>query len=113
VADLFSEVKAALTEGRAGITMGRNILESDDPEAMIAALSAMVHDEARRLRRCMHFFVFDAFALGADPARLPTWSVCGKMKFDALEPGGGVPVAARILSLPSRSGRYLWMDFTG
>jgi DhnA family fructose-bisphosphate aldolase class Ia len=46
VVEVFSEVKSALTEGAAGITMGRNIFESDDPERMTAALSAIVHDDA-------------------------------------------------------------------
>lgn len=46
VAELFSEVRAALTEGAAGITMGRNIFEAEDPERMTAALSALVHEGA-------------------------------------------------------------------
>lgn len=46
VAELLAEVKAAMMAGAAGITMGRNIFESDDPEAMTAALSAIIHDDA-------------------------------------------------------------------
>jgi class I fructose-bisphosphate aldolase/fructose-bisphosphate aldolase/2-amino-3,7-dideoxy-D-threo-hept-6-ulosonate synthase len=46
VAEVLSEVRAALTEGAAGITMGRNVFESDDPQAMTAALAAIIHDDA-------------------------------------------------------------------
>jgi DhnA family fructose-bisphosphate aldolase class Ia len=46
VAEILAEVQAALTAGAVGITMGRNIFESDDPEAITAALSAIVHDGA-------------------------------------------------------------------
>lgn len=44
--ELFSEVRAALDAGAAGITMGRNIWESDDPQAMTAALAALIHADA-------------------------------------------------------------------
>jgi len=44
--DLFREVRAALNAGAAGVTMGRNIWESDDPQAMTAALAAMIHEDA-------------------------------------------------------------------
>lgn len=44
--DLFLEVRAALDAGAAGVTMGRNIWESDDPQAMTAALATLIHDDA-------------------------------------------------------------------
>jgi DhnA family fructose-bisphosphate aldolase class Ia len=44
--DVFTEVRAALDAGAAGVTMGRNIWESDDPQAMTAALAALIHKDA-------------------------------------------------------------------
>lgn len=44
--EIFAEVRAALDAGASGITMGRNIWESDDPCAMTAALSALIHNDA-------------------------------------------------------------------
>jgi fructose-bisphosphate aldolase, class I len=44
--EVFKEVRAALDAGAAGVTMGRNIWESDDPQAMTAALSALIHEDA-------------------------------------------------------------------
>lgn len=44
--EVFTEVRAALDAGAAGVTMGRNIWESDDPEAMTAALAALIHADA-------------------------------------------------------------------
>jgi fructose-bisphosphate aldolase/2-amino-3,7-dideoxy-D-threo-hept-6-ulosonate synthase len=35
-----------MTAGAAGITMGRNIFGADDPQAMTAALAAIIHDDA-------------------------------------------------------------------
>jgi DhnA family fructose-bisphosphate aldolase class Ia len=46
VREILAEVRAALDAGAAGITMGRNIFESEDPEAMTAALAAIIHDDA-------------------------------------------------------------------
>ena len=46
IIDVFKQVKAALIAGAAGITMGRNIFESDDPRAMTAALAALIHQDA-------------------------------------------------------------------
>jgi DhnA family fructose-bisphosphate aldolase class Ia len=43
--EILAEVKAAMEQGAAGATIGRNIFEADDPEAMAAALSAMIHQE--------------------------------------------------------------------
>lgn len=44
--EVFTEVRAALDAGAAGVTMGRNIWESDDPQAMTAALAALIHENA-------------------------------------------------------------------
>ena len=44
--EVFTEVRAALDAGAAGVTMGRNIWESDDPTAMTAALAALIHEDA-------------------------------------------------------------------
>jgi len=44
--EMLVELKAAMENGAAGGTIGRNIFESDDPEAMTAALVAIVHDDA-------------------------------------------------------------------
>lgn len=44
--EIFTEVRAALDAGAAGVTMGRNIWESDDPQAMTAALTALIHEDA-------------------------------------------------------------------
>ena len=46
ILEVFEEVKVALEAGAGGITMGRNIFESDDPRAMTAALAAMIHQDA-------------------------------------------------------------------
>ncbi len=43
--ELFLEVRAALDAGPAGVTMGRNIWESDDPQAMTAALAALINED--------------------------------------------------------------------
>ena len=43
---VFKEVRAALDAGAAGVTMGRNIWESEDPTAMTAAIAALIHDDA-------------------------------------------------------------------
>jgi DhnA family fructose-bisphosphate aldolase class Ia len=45
-AEILAEVKAAMDAGASGATIGRNIFESDDPEAMAAALSAIIHQDA-------------------------------------------------------------------
>jgi DhnA family fructose-bisphosphate aldolase class Ia len=44
--EILAEVRAAMDAGASGATIGRNIFESDDPEAMTAALSAIIHQEA-------------------------------------------------------------------
>ena len=45
-AEILAEVRAAMDAGAAGATIGRNIFEADDPEAMTAALSAIIHEDA-------------------------------------------------------------------
>jgi DhnA family fructose-bisphosphate aldolase class Ia len=45
-AEILAEVKAAIDAGASGATIGRNIFQSDDPEAMTAALSAIIHQDS-------------------------------------------------------------------
>jgi DhnA family fructose-bisphosphate aldolase class Ia len=45
-AEILAEVRAAMDAGAAGGTIGRNIFEADDPAAMTAALSAIIHQDA-------------------------------------------------------------------
>jgi DhnA family fructose-bisphosphate aldolase class Ia len=45
-AEILAEVRAAMDAGASGATIGRNIFEADDPEAMTAALSAIIHQDA-------------------------------------------------------------------
>lgn len=44
--EILAEVRAAMDEGASGATIGRNIFEANDPEAMTAALSAIIHQDA-------------------------------------------------------------------
>lgn len=44
VEEILTEMKAAMDAGAAGGTIGRNIFESDDPQAMTAAFVAIIHD---------------------------------------------------------------------
>jgi DhnA family fructose-bisphosphate aldolase class Ia len=44
--EILTEVKAAMQAGAAGATIGRNIFGAKDPEAMTAALSAIIHQDA-------------------------------------------------------------------
>jgi putative autoinducer-2 (AI-2) aldolase len=37
----------AIEEGAAGVDMGRNIFQSEDPVAMIRAVSAVVHESLK------------------------------------------------------------------
>jgi putative autoinducer-2 (AI-2) aldolase len=37
----------AVQQGAAGVDMGRNIFQSDAPQAMIAAINAVVHRNAK------------------------------------------------------------------
>ena len=45
-AEILAEVRAAMDAGAAGATIGRNIFGAKDPEAMTAALSAIIHQDA-------------------------------------------------------------------
>jgi DhnA family fructose-bisphosphate aldolase class Ia len=45
-AEILAEVRAAMDEGASGATIGRNMFEADDPEAMTAALVAIIHQDA-------------------------------------------------------------------
>lgn len=56
VEEFLTEMKKAMDAGAAGGTIGRNIFESDNPEAMAAALSGIIHqgisvDEATRIAK--------------------------------------------------------------
>ena len=44
--DLLKEMRSAMDQGGSGGTIGRNIFEHDDPEAMTRALVAIIHDDA-------------------------------------------------------------------
>jgi class I fructose-bisphosphate aldolase len=44
--DFLKEIRAAMDAGAAGGTIGRNIFECDDPEAMTAAIVAIIHHDA-------------------------------------------------------------------
>ena len=45
--EALTMVHRAIEEGAAGVDMGRNIFQSDDPVAMIQAVSAIVHDAVK------------------------------------------------------------------
>lgn len=40
---IFASVQAAIQGGAAGVAIGRNIFQAEDPQAMVAALAAIVH----------------------------------------------------------------------
>ena len=44
--DFLREIRVAMDAGAAGGTIGRNIFECDDPEAMTAAIVAIIHHDA-------------------------------------------------------------------
>jgi DhnA family fructose-bisphosphate aldolase class Ia len=44
--DMLADIKQAVDAGAAGVAIGRNIFQADDPEAMTAAVAAVVHQEA-------------------------------------------------------------------
>jgi putative autoinducer-2 (AI-2) aldolase len=46
-ADALTMAYRAVEEGAAGVDMGRNIFQSDDPVAMIRAIGAVVHESAK------------------------------------------------------------------
>ena len=43
---LLATVKSSLDQGGSGIAMGRNVWGSDRPDRMVAALAALIHDDA-------------------------------------------------------------------
>jgi DhnA family fructose-bisphosphate aldolase class Ia len=44
--DMLADIKAAVDAGGAGVAIGRNIFQADDPAAMTAAVAAILHDGA-------------------------------------------------------------------
>ena len=44
--DMLVDIKAAVEAGGAGVAIGRNIFQADDPAAMAAAVSAILHQDA-------------------------------------------------------------------
>jgi putative autoinducer-2 (AI-2) aldolase len=42
--DALKMANSAVTEGAAGVDMGRNIFQSDDPQSMMRAVTAVVHE---------------------------------------------------------------------
>jgi DhnA family fructose-bisphosphate aldolase class Ia len=55
--EILAQVRAAMDSGASGATIGRNIFETPDPEAMTAALSAIIHhdtsvEQALAIYRC-------------------------------------------------------------
>lgn len=44
--DMLSDIKAAVDAGGAGVAIGRNIFQADDPAAMAAAVAAILHHGA-------------------------------------------------------------------
>jgi DhnA family fructose-bisphosphate aldolase class Ia len=43
---MLETIKASLTAGGAGVAIGRNIFQADDPAAMTAAVAAILHQDA-------------------------------------------------------------------
>jgi DhnA family fructose-bisphosphate aldolase class Ia len=43
---LLADIKAAVDAGAAGVAIGRNIFQADDPLAMTAAVAAILHRTA-------------------------------------------------------------------
>jgi DhnA family fructose-bisphosphate aldolase class Ia len=41
--DMLADIKAAVDAGGAGVAIGRNIFQADDPAAMAAAVAAILH----------------------------------------------------------------------
>ena len=44
--DIFKMVEGALAAGAAGVSIGRNAFQHDQPDRMVQALSKMVHEKA-------------------------------------------------------------------
>lgn len=45
-ADMLAEIKQAVQSGAAGVAIGRNIFQAEDPRLMTAAVAAILHDDA-------------------------------------------------------------------
>jgi fructose-bisphosphate aldolase/2-amino-3,7-dideoxy-D-threo-hept-6-ulosonate synthase len=43
---MLADIKAAVDVGAAGVAIGRNIFQADDPAAMTAAVAAVLHQGA-------------------------------------------------------------------
>ena len=43
---MLEKIRNALDVGAKGVAIGRNIFQADDPEAMTAAIAALIHDDA-------------------------------------------------------------------
>lgn len=43
---MLERIRAALDVGAAGVAIGRNIFQADDPQAMTAAVAALIHEDA-------------------------------------------------------------------
>lgn len=44
--DMLADIKAAVDAGGAGVAIGRNIFQADDPTAMTAAVASILHEGA-------------------------------------------------------------------
>ena len=45
-ADMLGDIHDALAAGAAGVAIGRNVFQCENPTAMTAAIVAIVHDDA-------------------------------------------------------------------
>ena len=67
--DALAMAYRAVEEGAAGVDMGRNIFQSDDPVAMIRAVGAVVHESLEPQAACDRFLRRDAGARASQDAR--------------------------------------------
>jgi putative autoinducer-2 (AI-2) aldolase len=67
--DALTMAHRAVEEGAAGVDMGRNIFQSDDPVAMIRAVGAVVHESLKPQAACDRFLRRDAGARAPQDAR--------------------------------------------
>jgi DhnA family fructose-bisphosphate aldolase class Ia len=44
--DMLADIKAAIESGASGVAIGRNIFQAEDPQAMTAAVAAILHKNA-------------------------------------------------------------------
>ena len=68
--DALTMAYNAVQQGAAGVDMGRNIFQSDDPKAMIAAVHAVVHKNVRPAD------AFEMFQSLRSKGRSPTKGAC-------------------------------------